>query len=71
VRPLRKMAEKPPANLEAAAQANYQCYQNQGDCGGLPHGVNWANDEVSEGGGHQASEFANERRPPPFAQPKS
>src|SRR5213594_900452 len=31
----------------------------------------WPNAEVSDGGGHQASEFANRRCPPPFAPPKS
>jgi hypothetical protein len=30
-----------------------------------------SNDEVSDGGGHQAPELANRRRPPPFAPPKS
>jgi hypothetical protein len=29
------------------------------------------NGEVSDGGGHQASESANEQHPPPFAPPKS
>jgi len=29
------------------------------------------NAEVSDGGGHQALESANECRPPPFARPKS
>jgi hypothetical protein len=30
-----------------------------------------SNAEVSDGGGHRALEFASQRRPPPFAQPKS
>jgi hypothetical protein len=29
------------------------------------------NAEVSDGGGHQAPESANDRYPPPFAPPKS